>query len=88
MVANEVREVRQKMKTTTINVQLKNGKAVLREFELSPDDGEIIQEALRYYWINAENIEREMLERGCNRLRNQAFYLKCDLQDVMDKLKI
>lgn len=87
-MANEVREVRQKMKTTTINVQLKNGKAVLREFELSPDDGEIIQEALRYYWINAENIEREMLERGCNRLRNQAFYLKCDLQDVMDKLKI
>lgn len=87
-MANEVREVRQKMKTTTINVQLKNGKAILREFELSPDDGEIIQEALRYYWINAENIEREMLERGCNRLRNQAFYLKCDLQDVMDKLKI
>lgn len=87
-MVNEVREVRQKMKTTTINVQLKNGKAVLREFELSPDDGEIIQEALRYYWINAENIEREMLERGCNRLRNQAFYLKCDLQDVMDKLKI
>ena len=75
------------MKTTKITVQLKNGNAVLREIELSPDDGEIIIEALRFYWLNSENIEREMLERGCNRLRNQAFYLKCDLQDVMDKLK-
>lgn len=75
------------MKTTKINVQLKNGSAVLREIELQPEDGEIIIEALRYYWINSENIEREMLERGCNRLRNQAYYLKCDLQNVMDKLK-
>lgn len=64
-----------------------NGNAVLREIELSPDDSEIIIEALRFYWLNSENIEKEMLERGCNRLRNQAFYLKCDLQDVMDKLK-
>lgn len=75
------------MKTTKITVQFKNGNAVLREIEITPDDADIINEALRYYWINAENIEREMLERGCNRLRNQAFYLKCDLQDVMDKLK-
>jgi hypothetical protein len=75
------------MKTTKITVQFKNGNAVLREIDITPDDADIINEALRYYWINAENIEREMLERGCNRLRNQAFYLKCDLQDVMDKLK-
>lgn len=75
------------MKVNKITVQLKNGNAVLREIELSPDDGEIITEALRFYWLNSESIEKEMLERGCNRLRNQAFYLKCDLQDVMDKLK-
>lgn len=75
------------MKTTKITLQFKNGNAVLREIDITPDDADIINEALRYYWINAENIEREMLERGCNRLRNQAFYLKCDLQDVMDKLK-
>ena len=75
------------MKTTKITVQFKNGNAVLREIDITPDDADIINEALRYYWINAENIEREMLERGCNRLRNQAFYLKCDLQTVMDKLK-
>lgn len=75
------------MKTTKITVQFKNGNAVLREIDITTDDADIINEALRYYWINAENIEREMLERGCNRLRNQAFYLKCDLQDVMDKLK-
>lgn len=75
------------MKTTKINVQLKNGDAVLREIELTPDDGEIIQEAIRFYWLNAERFEKEMLEAGCIRLRNQAFFLKSDLQDVMDKMK-
>ena len=75
------------MKTTKINVQLKNGDAVLREIELSPDDGEIIQEASRFYWLNADRFEKEMLDAGCIRLRNQAFFLKCDLQDVMDKMK-
>lgn len=75
------------MKTTRINVQLMNGNAILREIELSPDDSEIILDALRFYWINSEKFEKEFLERGCNRLRNQAFYLKKDLEDVMDKLK-
>ena len=75
------------MKTTKIVVQLKNGDAVLREIELTPDDGEIIQEAIRFYWLNAERFEKEMLEAGCIRLRNQAFFLKSDLQDVMDKMK-
>lgn len=75
------------MKTTKINVQLKNGDVVLREIELTPDDGEIIQEAIRFYWLNAERFEKEMLEAGCIRLRNQAFFLKSDLQDVMDKMK-
>ena len=75
------------MKTTKIVVQLKNGDAVLREIELTPDDGVIIQEAIRFYWLNAERFEKEMLEAGCIRLRNQAFFLKCDLQDVMDKMK-
>ena len=75
------------MKTTKIIIQLKNGDAVLREIELTPDDGEIIQEAIRFYWLNAERFEKEMLDAGCIRLRNQAFFLKSDLQDVMDKMK-
>ena len=75
------------MKTTKIIIQLKNGDAVLREIELTPDDGEIIQEAIRFYWLNAERFEKEMLHAGCIRLRNQAFFLKSDLQDVMDKMK-
>lgn len=75
------------MKTTKLNVQLKNGDAVLREIELLPDDAEIIQEAIRFYWLNAERFEKEMYEAGCIRLRNQAFYLKNDLQDIMEKLK-
>lgn len=75
------------MKANKVNIQLKNGNAVIREMEMTIDDWEVIQEAIRYYWINADNFEKEMLERGCIRLRNQAYYLKCDLQDIMDKVK-
>lgn len=75
------------MKANKVNIQLKNGNAVIREMEMTIDDWDVIQEAIRYYWINADNFEKEMLERGCNRLRNQAYYLKCDLQDIMDKVK-
>lgn len=75
------------MKHNKINIQLKNGHAVIREIELSNEDGELIYESIRYYWLNAEKIEKEMLDRGCNRLRNQAFYLKKDLEDVLDKLR-
>ena len=63
------------MKTSRINVQLMNGQAVLREIELSPDDGNIILEALRFYQLNANQYQHEMADKGCVRLRDQAYYL-------------
>ena len=75
------------MKTNKINVQLINGQAVLREIELTPDDGNIIMEALRFYQLHANEYQHDMANNGCVRLRDQAYYLKQDLTDVLDKLK-
>ena len=75
------------MKTNKINVQLINGQAVLREIELSLDDGNIIMEALRFYQLHANEYQHDMANKGCVRLRDQAYYLKQDLTDVLDKLK-
>ena len=75
------------MKTNKIVVQLKNGNAVLREIELSPDDGEYIMEALKFYAMSAESMVVELTDRNYLRLRDQAFYLKSDLKDILDKLK-
>lgn len=75
------------MKATEINVQFKNGKAILQEIPLTIDDAEIIKEAMLFYARNVEQIQKEMGERGCVRLRDQAFYLRSDINDIMDKLK-
>lgn len=75
------------MKANKIVVTLKNGNATIRDFELSLDDAELINESIRFYWINAENFEKLLYEKGTYRLRNQAFYLKKDLEDLMQKLK-
>ena len=75
------------MKTTKINVQLKNGNAVIREIELTPDDSDIILEALRYYFLGTEKIENDLMNSGCQRLRLQSFYLKNDIADILDKIK-
>lgn len=75
------------MKATTINVQLKNGNAVLQEIPLTIDDAEIIKEAMLFYARNVEQIQKDMMEKGCVRLRDQAFYLRSDINEIMDKLK-
>ena len=75
------------MKANKLNIQLKNGSAVLREFELTIEDWDIIQESLNYYWINVDRIEKEMLDNGSIRLREAAFYLKKDLEDIKEKVK-
>lgn len=75
------------MKTNKINVQLINGQAVLREIELSPDDWELILEAVRFYAMSTESLQCELADRNWIRLRDQAFYLRNDLRDVLDKLK-
>ena len=75
------------MKANKINVQLINGQAVIREIELTIDDGNIILEALRFYQLHANEYQHDMANQGCIRLRDQAFYLKSDLTDVLDKLK-
>lgn len=76
------------MKCEKINIQLKNKQAVIREIELIPDDAELIIEALRFYQLNSAYIEKEMLEKGCFRLRDQAYYLKSNIQTVLEKLTI
>lgn len=86
-MVEKVDEVKLNMKTTTINVQLKNGNAVLQEIPLSVDDAEIIKEAMVFYARNVEQIQKDMTEKGCVRLRDQAFYLRSDINDIMDKLK-
>lgn len=86
-MVEKVKGARLKMKTTTINVQLKNGNAVLQEIPLSVDDAEIIKEAMLFYARNVEQIQKEMTEKGCVRLRDQAFYLRSDINEIMDKLK-
>lgn len=75
------------MKATTINVQLKNGNAVLQDIPLTLDDGAIIKEALLFYSRNIEQIQKDMSDKGCTRLRDQAFYLRGDINELMDKLK-
>lgn len=86
-MVEKAEEVKLNMKTTTINVQLKNGNAVLQEIPLSIDDAEIIKEAMLFYARNVEQIQKDMGEKGCVRLRDQAFYLRSDINDIMDKLK-
>lgn len=74
------------MKANKINIQLKNGKAVLREFEFSIEDWDLIQEAVNHYWIVADDLQHDMSEKGIVRLRDQAFYLKKDIEDIKDKM--
>lgn len=75
------------MKCEKINIQLKNKQAIIKEFEIIPEDAELIIEALRFYQLNSAYIEKEMLEKGCIRLRDQAYYLKSDIQTVLEKLQ-
>lgn len=69
-----------------VEVKLFKGNIPLREIEFKRDTADIIIEALKYYMVNAEKIETDMLENGSERLRNAAFYLKRDLREVVDIL--
>lgn len=69
-----------------VEVKLFKGNIPVREIEFKRDTADIITEALKYYLLNAEKIEAEMLENGSERLRNAAFYLKKDLREVIDIL--
>lgn len=69
-----------------IEVKLFKGNIPIREMEFKKDTGDIIIEAINFYLVNAEKIEEEMLEKGSTRMRNSAFYLKKDLQEVKDIL--
>lgn len=75
------------MKPKSITVQVKNGNAVIREIELSIDDANYIMEALKFYANSSEKLRRELLDRNFIRLGEQAFYLRSDINDIMDKLK-
>lgn len=69
-----------------VEVKLFKKKLPVREIEFGADTAETIVEAVRFYWINAERIESDMMKTGSQRLRNSAFNLKKDLQEVMDIL--
>lgn len=75
------------MKPKNITVQVKNGNAVIREIELSIDDANYIMEALKFYVNSSEKLRRELLDRNFIRLGEQAFYLRSDINDILDKLK-
>lgn len=75
------------MKPKSITVQVKNGNAVIREIELSIDDANYIMEALKFYANSSEKLRRELLDRNFIRLGEQAFYLRSDISDILDKLK-
>ena len=75
------------MKPKSITVQVKNGNAVIREIELSIDDANYIMEALKFYASWSEKLRRELLDRNFIRLGEQAFYLRSDINDILDKLK-
>ena len=75
------------MKANKVNLQLKNGTAILREFEFSIDDWELIQEAINHYWLEMDVLEKYLLYKGLIRLRDQAFYTKKDLEDIKDKIQ-
>ena len=85
-VVELVNEVKQEMNNNfdRIEVKLFKGNMPVREMEFKKDTGEIIIEAINFYLVNAEKIEEEMLEKGSMRMRNSAFYLKRDLQEVKD----
>lgn len=75
------------MKPKSITVQVKNGNAVIREIELSIDDANYIKEALKFYASSSESLRIELLDRNFIRLGEQAFYLRSDINDILDKLK-
>ena len=69
-----------------VEVKLFKGQMPVREIEFKQDTAEIIVEAIRFYLYNVQKIELEMLDRGSDRMRKAAFYLKRDLQEVKDIL--
>ena len=75
------------MKANKVNLQFKNGTAILREFELSIDDWELIQEAINHYWLEMDVLEKDLWHKGLIILRDQAFYTKKDLEDIKDKIQ-
>lgn len=75
------------MKANKVNLQFKNGTAILREIEISIDDWELIQEAINHYWLEMDVLEKDLWHKGLIRLRDQAFYTKKDLEDIKDKIQ-
>lgn len=75
------------MKANKIILQYKNGNIVLSEIELSTEDYNLINDAVKYYYHNLEKVESEMEKEGFDTLRIQAFYLRKDLQNLIEKIK-
>lgn len=75
------------MKANKLILQYRNGNITLSEIELTIDDYNLINDAVKYYYHNLERIETEMEKDGFDSLRIQAFYLRKDLQNLIEKIK-
>lgn len=69
-----------------VTVQLYKKSTPVREINFDKKTADIIIEAVRFYWLNAERLEANMEKAGSQRLTYAAFNLKRDLQEVMDLL--
>ena len=75
------------MKANKLILQYKNGNITLSEIELTIDDYNLINDAVKYYCHNLDKVEAEMEKDGFDALRIQAFYLRKDLQNLIEKIK-
>lgn len=75
------------MKANKLILQYKNGNITLSEIELTIDDYNLINDAVKYYYHNLDKVEAEMEKDGFDALRIQAFYLRKDLQNLIEKIK-
>lgn len=75
------------MKANKLLLQYKNGNITLSEIELTIDDYNLINDAVKYYYHNLDKVEAEMEKDGFDALRIQAFYLRKDLQNLIEKIK-
>ena len=69
-----------------VEVKLYKKSTPIRDFELTRDKAEVIEEAIRFYWLNAGRLEGKMMNSGSQRLRMACFNLKRDLQEILDIL--
>jgi hypothetical protein len=75
-----------KDKFDTVSLHFFKKNVEVKEISIDKQTADIIMEAIRFYWLNAERLESNMEKAGSQRLTYAAFNLKRDLQETMDIL--